>query len=492
MSSESGSFAPASGGSASVTRNLEEISSENDQNAGIADEMEESIENLSAEMIARRGYVNISRNNLQDLTTTKFAQMIVRENSEREVPIPHSIVKAGYAFRLGYPSQKERDTAVLHGLVVDSVMVEIEPPTPRILQTTFRKTIYIFGIPEEESNVRVGKFLEKDGLKPVSDFRKLFIPDTVIAGVLPGGIWNGGRSVVVEAPIGTKIPAFARYKSPTLKTAPKINIWYPGMGDWCRICLAEGHRASGCPTKNRRWEAVADEFEEMAEWKELMSKLTSEYGDNIVPFFTKENPFSNHYLCEVKVDNVSYKSTEHCLFAKRAIHCNDLEAAEEIKGELTAVKAMKRGQMLPFPGGAKPWHKFAKEVLEAANLAKFKQNDDLRRHLFGTFGKRLVEASTDGYWGCGHSLEALKSNPNIHHPEKWRGFNVMGDILTHLRRNLMSDGAYVGEATVVRNEMENRSRVKRPRESPNDANPKGPSIRRVESTSSLQTEQDEY
>ncbi len=457
----------------------------------MAEEMEESIEDLSAEMIARRGYVNISRNNLQDLTTTKFAQMIVRENGEREVPIPHSIVKAGYAFRLGYPSQKERDAAVLHGLVVDSVIVEVEPPTPRNLRTTFRQTIYIFGIPEEESNVRVGKFLEKEGLQPVSDFRKLFIPDTVIAGVLPGGIWNGGRSVVIEAQIGTKIPAFTRYKSPTLKTAPKINIWYPGMGDWCRICLAEGHRASGCPRKDRRWEAVADEFEDMVEWKELMMKLTSEYGDSIEPFFTKDSPFSNHFPCEVKVDNITYKSTEHCLFVKRAIYCNDLAAAEEIKAEPTAVKAMKRGQMVPFTGGAKPWHKFAKEVLEAANLAKFKQNDELRRHLFGTFGKRLVEASTDGYWGCGHSLEALRTNPTIHHPEKWRGFNVMGDILTHLRRNLMSDGAYVDEAAAVRDAMANKSHGKRPRESPGDANPKGLLLRRVESRTSV-SEQDEY
>ncbi len=177
---------------------------------------------------------------------------------------------------------------------------------------------------------------------------------------------------------------------------------------------------------------------------------------------------------------------------KRAIHCNDLKAAEDIKMEPTAVKVMKRGQMLPFPGGAKPWHKFTKEVLEAANLAKFKQNDDLRQHLFGTFGKRLVEASMDGYWGCGHSLEVLRTNPNIHHPEQWRGYNVMGDILTHLQRNLMLDPAYMGEAMAVQDAMANRNRGKRPHESPGDGNPKGPSLRQVESRTSLQTEQDEY
>ncbi len=92
----------------------------------------------------------------------------------------------------------------------------------------------MFGIPQEETNARVANFLMREGLNPISDFRKLFIPDTVIPGVLPNGIWNnGGCSVVVEAQIGHKIPAFTHYKSPSLKYTPKINLWYPGMGDWC-------------------------------------------------------------------------------------------------------------------------------------------------------------------------------------------------------------------------------------------------------------------
>ncbi len=124
-------------------------------------------------------------------------------------------------------------------------MVTLELPIPP--RTMYRQTIYIFGIPEEETDARVTNFLKKEGLNPVSDFRKLFIPDTVVLGLLPNGIWNnGGRSVVVEAQIGYKIPAFTCYKSPTLKYAPKINMWYPRMGHWCRIYFADGHPASAC------------------------------------------------------------------------------------------------------------------------------------------------------------------------------------------------------------------------------------------------------
>ncbi len=270
--------------------------------------------------------------------------------------------------------------------------------------------------------------------------------------------------MVIEADIGTKIAGFQRYRSPSLNFAPKINVWYPGMGDWCRICLAEGHRSSVCPTKSRRWEKAADEFEDLTEWKGHMEKLKSEYADRIEPFFTKENPFSNHFLCEVEVEGYTYKSTEHCLFVQRAVHCKDEAAAEEIRKAPTAKDAMKRGRLVPFPGGAKPWHQWAKTVLETANFAKFTQNAELRRHLFNTNGKRLVEASSDSFWGCGHSLEALKKNPKIRHPDQWQGYNVMGDILTHLRRNLMSDKAYGEEASEAR---ANRG-AKRPRESPGE------------------------
>ncbi len=115
---------------------------------------------------------------------------------------------------------------------------------------------------------------------------------------------------------------------------------------------------------SKKMEKVADEFKELTDWKDLMHKLNLDYGDHIEQFFTKENPFFNHHLCEVKEDEVTYKSTEHCLFVQWALHCKDTAAAEEIKSADTAAKAMKRGQKVPFPGGIKPWHQFTNKVLE--------------------------------------------------------------------------------------------------------------------------------
>ncbi|MCP4599579.1 MAG: hypothetical protein GY847_03400, partial [Proteobacteria bacterium] len=215
----SGSYASATSGGVPEARNSEEAVVNGQQNGDFV-ENEEPIENLSAEMQARRAYVNISRNNLQDYSVSSFAQRLIRDNKQRQIPFPKSVAKEGWAFRLGYANQADRDGAALVGIVIDSVVVEVEaPPPPPPPRTTYKQTIYIFGVPEEESDARVANFLQKNGLHVTSDFRKLYIPDTVLPGLLPNGIWNGGRSVVVEASIGTRIPTFTQYTSPTLKFA---------------------------------------------------------------------------------------------------------------------------------------------------------------------------------------------------------------------------------------------------------------------------------
>ncbi len=116
----------------------------------MAEENEEFIENLMEEMLAI-SYENISQNNLQDYTITSFAQSFTRENVKREVPFLHSIAKVGGAFWLGHASQRDRDGADLLCITIDRIRVEIDPPTPPRMM--YKKTICIFGIPEEESDM---------------------------------------------------------------------------------------------------------------------------------------------------------------------------------------------------------------------------------------------------------------------------------------------------------------------------------------------------
>ncbi len=272
-------------------------------------------------------------------------------------------------------------------LAIDSVRLELLEP-----KMTYRKTIYIFGIPQFFSDYSVKTWLEGHSMAVVSDFRKLLHKDTPF--------WNTGRSVVVEVSKKKDIPGFLPLESNT-RSARKIAIWYPGIGPWCRYCLSKGHRVHSCPQKPV---IVAREFPEMESWRrENWKLLCDEYKDEIHYFFTKESLFSNHHNCSLTIEDTVYSSTEQYLFAQKARHCADKSAEEEILN-LTDAKLIKaRGEKIDFPGTKMEWHVWAEKELQKAVEAKFGQNAELRKALFNTAGKRLVEASTNPFWGCGFS-----------------------------------------------------------------------------------------
>jgi ribA/ribD-fused uncharacterized protein len=70
------------------------------------------------------------------------------------------------------------------------------------------------------------------------------------------------------------------------------------------------------------------------------------------------------------------------------------------------------------------------------NLEKFRQNKGLRRKLFQTGDRKLVEASpVDTIWGIG-----LEASVAVETPEAlWPGQNLLGEILTRVREELKAD-----------------------------------------------------
>jgi len=81
------------------------------------------------------------------------------------------------------------------------------------------------------------------------------------------------------------------------------------------------------------------------------------------------------------------------------------------------------------------WNQEAKNIVYRGNHAKFTQNPELLLVLLATAGHTLVEASpTDRIWGIG----LAEDDPRIHQRATWRGTNWLGEVLTQLREDLLS------------------------------------------------------
>lgn len=76
------------------------------------------------------------------------------------------------------------------------------------------------------------------------------------------------------------------------------------------------------------------------------------------------------------------------------------------------------------------WRIFREGIVFTGNLAKFSQNDDLRKMLVETGTKIIAEASPkDTVWGIGLAEEDAR----IADPANWRGKNLLGEALMRVR-----------------------------------------------------------
>lgn len=69
-------------------------------------------------------------------------------------------------------------------------------------------------------------------------------------------------------------------------------------------------------------------------------------------------------------------------------------------------------------------------------LSKFSQNKKLKEQLLRTFPRTLVEASPmDRIWGIG----LAKDDHRAWNKQTWRGQNLLGEVLTRVRNNIMEE-----------------------------------------------------
>lgn len=169
-----------------------------------------------------------------------------------------------------------------------------------------------------------------------------------------------------------------------------------------------------------------------SDWRFWDKDLPNE--KNLYEYFWKRHSvFSQWYPCKFMVDDIPYTSSEQYMMHQKAVLMDDKESAEIILALHEPAEIKKVGRNVQN-FNQELWESRCLDVVEKGNMEKFSQNEELKKKLFDTYPKTLVEASPiDTIWGIGLS----EKDRRAWNRETWRGQNHLGEILTKVRDKLL-------------------------------------------------------
>ena len=148
-------------------------------------------------------------------------------------------------------------------------------------------------------------------------------------------------------------------------------------------------------------------------------------GDNTITKMC----LSQWYDCRFTIDGVEYHTAEKYMMSQKAVLFGD----EKIRAEIMSASHPKEFKSLgrKISGfNQKIWDKNCCDIVIRGNVAKFSQNEALRKFLLNTGSQVLVEASPyDKIWGIGMSAD----DPKCENPTLWNGSNYLGFCLMEAR-----------------------------------------------------------
>lgn len=147
----------------------------------------------------------------------------------------------------------------------------------------------------------------------------------------------------------------------------------------------------------------------------------------------EENGYlSNWYSSRFTVNNVHFSSMEQYMMYKKAVCFGDKNTADKMLAtdDVAEIKALGR---LVANYNESYWNGIRQIIVFEGLLAKFSQNDDLKKQLKATENCILAECAVkDKIWGIGLSMK----DPNRFEIDKWNGKNLLGYALMMVRERL--------------------------------------------------------
>ncbi|GAA5027827.1 hypothetical protein GCM10011506_15870 [Marivirga lumbricoides] len=166
-------------------------------------------------------------------------------------------------------------------------------------------------------------------------------------------------------------------------------------------------------------------------------------------FWITRSPFSQWFKCNFttnfinikepknSIDNANhcFTSAEQYMMYSKAMLFLDRDIASKILKTNDVKKIKRLGREVKFFEEV-VWEFNRVKIIYEGNKAKFTQNEDLKKELFSTKGTTLVEAApNDNIWGIGLAEDDHRSRMR----KTWLGKNLLGEILTQLRFDLMGE-----------------------------------------------------
>ena len=134
------------------------------------------------------------------------------------------------------------------------------------------------------------------------------------------------------------------------------------------------------------------------------------------------------------MDDVTYFSAEQFMMAGKARCMGDDKTLQLIMKSKDSAQCKALGRKIS-PWDQDKWDNAKEDIVFQGNLAKYGQNEDLKKELLRFDHKKLfVEASPyDRIWGIGLAVHDEKADDQ----KNWEGTNLLGNILTKVRGELL-------------------------------------------------------
>ncbi len=142
--------------------------------------------------------------------------------------------------------------------------------------------------------------------------------------------------------------------------------------------------------------------------------------------------YSQWHMADMTIDGKTFNCCEQYMMYRKALLFGDMEIAKEIMETRYPKDQKALGRKIQGFDKA-IWDKNSLAIVYRGNLAKFSQNEGLKKELLATGDRILVEASpVDNIWGIGLDEKAK----GVEDPANWKGLNLLGQAITLVKNEL--------------------------------------------------------